>query len=119
MGQAVSMMAAGTSAEQAKAINGTVATGLTAAGSATGDAYVLTSGINNFTTVASSTGARLPDSGTPGDCVVVANNGANTLTVYSPTGGTVNGGSSESRAATTVGIFYCISPLVWVGALGA
>jgi hypothetical protein len=62
---------------------------VTAAGSTTADATVLSTTINMVTTVASGTGVRLP-SATAGDIVIIKNKGANTLSIYPPTGGTVD-----------------------------
>lgn len=68
---------------------GTVADGLTAAGSTNADALQLGAAINRSTTTASGTGVKLPLP-TPGDRVTVINSGANALLVYPGTGATIN-----------------------------
>lgn len=75
--------------------------GLTATGSAYGDALQLTQYVwNSVETVAAGTGVRLPYGAVlPGVFCVVRNAGANALTVYAYTGGTVNGAASVSVAA--------------------
>lgn len=70
------------------------ATGLTATGSTAGTALLLTKNANEVTTVSAGTGVRLPSSGVnnvTGIPVVVFNRGANTLNVYPPSGGDIDG----------------------------
>lgn len=81
MATASDMMRGGLSSGQAKAINGQVASTLTAAGSAITDAFDLTASINVITTAAASTGVQLP-SAEIGDEVEVLNLGANAVKVY-------------------------------------
>jgi len=83
------MVVAGLSAGAARAIQGTVASGLTAAGSTQATALALGADTNDFTTVGSGTGAILPPM-SAGDEVFVFNGGANALLVYPPVGGTIN-----------------------------
>ena len=73
--------AGGTSAMSAQAINGRVATGLTAAGTTISDALDLNATINVVSTVAASTGVQLY-SMLIGDEMEVYNAGANSLKVY-------------------------------------
>lgn len=72
-----------------------IATGLTATGSALSDAYQITTLNAVFSTVALSTGAKLPSYWPIGQVGFVQNDGANPLTLYPPTStGTINGGSA-------------------------
>lgn len=71
----------GTSAMSAQAINGRIATGLTATGTIITDALDLNATINVFSTVASGTGAQLYPMQL-GDEMEVYNGGANSLKVY-------------------------------------
>ncbi len=79
----------------ATAINGSAATGLTATGTTLATAYYMSSDVNVFSTVASSTGAVLPTPGA-GDKYVVQNNGASTLSVYPPSGATIGNLSASA-----------------------
>lgn len=92
----------GTAPANALVTVGTVANSLTAAGSSQTDAYALgMDDYNVFTTVASSTGARLPSTLSAGDEIQVVNYGANTLSVYPPTGGKINNGSANAAVSIT------------------
>lgn len=97
--------------------------GETATGSNAAGAFNISACNTYFTTVASSTGAILPpgNTGAPstvslGDEYMIANTGANALTVYPPSGGTVNGGASVSIAANALAYFTCVSTngLTWI-----
>jgi hypothetical protein len=85
------LIGAGTPALQTQGILGSVANGLTAAGSSNTDALQLTAAINRVTTTAASTGVVLPSAMlTPGARVTVINSGANALLVYPGTGAQIN-----------------------------
>lgn len=114
----------GFSANQATNIQGDFDLNITALGSSAATAYLLGACNSICTTVAASTGVILPPGTTgapsftaPFDTYKVANRGANALTVYPPTGGTINGGASASIAAGSFTAFSCISTdgLTWVG----
>lgn len=92
------VMSAGNPATSAGAIAGSVARSLVATGTVTGDALALAAANNFFGTVAANTGARLPP-GTEGDEIFVYNGGASTLTVYPPSGGTINNLSADTGLA--------------------
>jgi len=62
---------------------------LTGTGSTQSDALAIIRPINEFTTVASGTGARLPTS-IPGTRIVIRNSGANSLRVYPASGASIN-----------------------------
>jgi hypothetical protein len=92
---------------------------LTAAGNSQGTALVIPSGqdLSVFTTVAASTGAILPASGvSPGEEYVIANHGANALSVYPAVGGTMGTASANaaySLAAGKTGYFLYVGSLAW------
>lgn len=117
------MMATGLPAETAKAIAGSFATAVTAAGSALADATAISADVNVVTTTPGSTGVRLPTPRAIGDRVVVANLGANALAVYPPTAlAKINNGSAgaaETLSATQCGMFIAINATDYVGILGA
>lgn len=92
-------------------------TALTATGTTQTDAFPLIGGtaFHEFTTVASGTGCRMPVSPLP-ITVVISNAGAETLNVYPPSGGTIDGGSTDAAvtiAATKSGSFWAAGPLTW------
>jgi hypothetical protein len=111
------VLGAGTSGGTTTAICGDVANTLTAAGSAAGDALALSAVFNRVSTTAASTGVKLPTA-EAGAMVVVANDGASSLTVYPQSGSTIDGASSVAIATTKRRIFVGISPTVWVSILG-
>ena len=75
------MMQGGTSAGQAKALNGQSNTSVTAAGTSITDAFDLLTSNTVITTAGSGTGVQLP-SGEIGDSVDILNLGANAVIVY-------------------------------------
>ena len=75
------MMQGGTSAGQARALNGQFNTSITAAGTAISDATDLLTSTNVITTAAASSGVQLPTAQI-GDQVDILNLGANAVTVY-------------------------------------
>ena len=81
MALALNILRGGFSAGQAKAVNGAIATGLTAAGTTRGTALALTGDTNVIGTAAASSGVALP-SCEIGDSCEVYNGGANAVTVY-------------------------------------
>lgn len=85
-----------------------IATGLTATGANQGTAYAITKTLNEFTTVAASTGGRLP-SVEPGELFLVANKGANALAVYPPGGANIDSLAANvaiSMTANTRKLFF-------------
>ena len=122
MATASNIMRGRYSAGQAKAINGAIATALTAAGTVIGDALDLTADTNVIGTCASGAGVQLPAAGI-GDSVEVYNGGANACAVY-PDGSTIqiNGltaGSGFLLATNTS--CYCrkITSIRWIAFLSA
>lgn len=112
------VLAAGNSPLSSITICGDVANTLTAAGSSATDALQLSAVYSRVATTAASTGVKLPPCET-GAMVAVANDGANSLTVYPATGATIDGGANVAIATTKRRIFIGISPTVWVSVLGA
>ena len=80
-----------------QAIKGTIATGISAAGTTVSDATALTSDYNVVSTVAALAGVKLPV-GNAGDEIFVLNTGANPLTVYAPSTGQINGHTADVGA---------------------
>jgi len=88
---------------------------VSAAGSSASDATLLTKNVNFVSTVAASTGVKLWDGGAGFGPIVVRNGGANTLTVYAPTGHTINGsGNSQTCSTTQTIIYFQVSSTNWV-----
>jgi hypothetical protein len=73
---------------------------LTATGNSQATALSLVSSFSVFGTVAASTGAII---GEPRGIYFVANNGANTLTLYPPVGGNINGGTLNAGISIPTG----------------
>lgn len=99
----------------------TVAAGLLATGTIQGDAYAIVYAVNEFTTVASGTGALLPTS-TVGMGVTIYNGGANPLKVYPNSGATINGLATNAAmllSTNTAITLTCVSATRWVGVLSA
>lgn len=88
---------------------------ITALGTTGPTAYAMVKGNSKFTTVTASTGGILPSGCSPGDTALVSNDGASALTIYPPTGGTINAGASLSIAAAGWAIITCWSAdgLTW------
>jgi hypothetical protein len=121
MALAKNMMGGGLPGGTADAINGSVATGLTATGTTQGTALALGADINFLGTVASSTGAILY-AGQSGDSQIVYNGGANALTVYPPSGAKINNASTNagvSLATNTFCQYHCVSSTQWIANLSA
>ena len=115
------MMQGGLSAGQVSAINGQIASGLTATGTTQGTALAISADINSFGTVASGTGAKL-FAAMPGDSQIVYNGGANALTVYPPTGARINGVAVNGGVALGTNTFceyFCVSATQWIGDMSA
>lgn len=121
------LMGAGCAALQAQASVGMPSLALTAAGNSLATALAAPSDAMQFTTVAASTGVRLPAdaTGTAGlfDTYLVVNHGANTLSVYPGTssGKIANGsaGAAFSVAATKMATFVYLGTDNWAASLSA
>lgn len=100
----------------AKAVIGDASTGLTAAGANQATAYVIVSPLSVFSTVAAGTGARLPTGSSPNDSLATYNGGANALTVYPASGGSINGGATNTGVSVsikTLARFTCVGGDNW------
>ena len=120
-GLAKQIMGGGISFGAAKAINGSVATGLTATGTTQGTGLALNAAVNVFSTVAASTGAVLC-SCEVSDQQMVYNGGASTLTIYPDSGSTINqlsANSGVSLAANTAMLCKRITSTRWIAMLSA
>lgn len=103
-------------------VNPSQITGVTATGTATGDAYVIPQQqfVRVDTTPANS-GVRIYSpavAAVPGPEIFIINKGANTLKVYPPTGGQIDGGGADVAYSLSAGAkkrFVCISDnrLLW------
>jgi hypothetical protein len=92
-----------------------IATGLSAAGANQAAATAITKTMSEFTTVAASTGGRLPTP-EPGEFFFVANKGANALSLYPATGGAINSlatNAAFSMAADTRKLFFAFTATQW------
>ena len=82
---------------------GTFGLGLVAAGTTTSLATVMTAVFNEFTTVGSGLGGRLP--AITGTLLMVKNKGANTLNVYPPIGAQIDAlGTNTATTIATLGV---------------
>ena len=92
-----------------------IATGISAAGTNQGTATVLSKSINAVSTVGSGQGVQLP---TPeaGEVLLIANQGANSLSVYPASGHTINALSANaalSMATDTRKLFFAATSSAW------
>lgn len=94
-----------------KGIKWTTARSLVAAGTGASDALSLTAVINEVTSTAASTGVIFPTF-PKGELRVIANRGANALTVYPPTGGSFVTGSTVSMGSSTCAAFFALADSV-------
>jgi len=96
---------------------------ITAAGSTSANATACGAGANFFVmTATGSDGIRMNSAVPLLTEIVVANTSGSNGVVYPPTGGKVNGGSTdagETIGTTTVQIWWRISNTDWVASLGA
>jgi len=95
---------------------------LTAAGTNQATALEVTANINRFSTVAAGTGAKLNSAITLGLPQIIYNGGANPLTVYPATGGTINSlaaNAGHTLAINTTCLYFSTSATAWVGILSA
>lgn len=121
MALAKKMMQGGVSAGAAKAINGDIASALTATGTTQGTALALNAALNVMGTVSSGTGVILPACELSDD-LMVYNGGANALLIYPDSGAKINGQSTNaaiSLATATAIKLKRVSATQWVGILSA
>lgn len=114
------MIASGIPPAVIQAIQGSLATGISAAGTTVADATALTNDHNVVSTVAAGAGVVLP-TGNAGDVIEVLNTGANPLNVYAPSTGQINGHTADVAAVLpikTVGRFRYTSTVNVTAFLG-
>lgn len=102
MTQTLHLTGLGMAASLAQNVVGGVSNTQTATGSSSQtNSFAIVSDITIFTTAAGNTGARLPAGSSPGDSFVISNLDSNTMLIYPPTGGVINGGSVNASANLT------------------
>ena len=104
-------------------VQGSVGNTLTATGTTRANALALTKAINNLTTVATNTGAILPDPVTVGEggSVVIFNAGASAAQIYAPGSTTIDGVAGATGVALTNAkrcIYYVIGGVYVSAQLG-
>ena len=93
---------------------------LTAAGTNQATALQLAAVLNQVTTAASGTGVKLYATPVAGDITVIYNGGANQLTVYPQTSGTINGLAANAGfflGTNTAVILFAATTTAWVAIL--
>lgn len=122
MALAKDIMGGGFSAGQAQAIQGTINSAVSAAGTVITDATDLDASNNYISTAAASSGVQLP-SVPLGDSVLVYNGGANPVKVYPPdTSSTINSASAGVAVlcpVNTLMSFYRWTSTKWVAGMSA
>lgn len=114
------MMAAGLPAGLIEVLTDT-ADSQTAAGTNQATAHETSTAVVRYTTVASGTGCLL-DNGARGDSQLIINDGANALSVYPPTGHTINGLSANAAFSIAAGgwcFFDHVTATRWIGGTDA
>ena len=96
------------------------ATTLTATGTNLATALTLPYAVNNFSTVAASTGCVFQTNELPGTDIWIYNGGANALTVYTPSGETINAAATSfSLSAGAKAVFKKINGTIWMSIVSA
>lgn len=117
------LVGAGVPAPAVQYYVGTVSNTQTATGSSSqANSFAITADITIFTTAAANSGARLPSTAGPGDVFTIANYDTNTMLIYPPVGGILNGGSANASVnlATKKGAdCLCIDNLNFIVMNGA
>lgn len=104
MALAKEMVANGLFVNTAKAVGGSVVTGVTAGTTQTQAGATALTGANNVVgTVANANDGVILPVAEVGDSVYVRNAGANTAKVYPPVGGSVNGGTANAAVTLASG----------------
>lgn len=111
MSTAVELGVSGLGPVGARAVLGSVATGLVAVGATAVTALALGSANNFITTSAAATGVMLPP-GTAGDCIFVMNRAGQALIVYPQAGATINGTTSFSQTSAKSALYVYSSATV-------
>ena len=85
---------------------------VTATGSTSqANSYAIRAAVTEITTAASASGVRLPADANPGDSFIICNKGANTCLLYPPSGGTINGGSTNAAINITAALTVMVKTL--------
>ena len=92
-------------------------TNLTAAGTSAGAALTIVAVFNDVATVTSGTGVRLPTT-EAGETIYVINSGANPLTIYPPSGSTINGATSNELLPGGVSLYMANTTTTWYSMQG-
>lgn len=90
----------GTQTQAASALIGGCQNAQTATGTTQATAFLCSSSVTEFTTVASNSGAQLPLAD-PGDWAVISAQGANDLKVYGQTGENIDAGAANAAYTHT------------------
>lgn len=107
------VLGAGAAQLMTVAICGDGSTGLTASGTSSSTAYQIVKIYNNFTTVAASSGAKLPPT-EAGEVIYITNSGANALSVYPyEAATTIDGGVPATVNAGCSAIFFAVTNSSW------
>ncbi len=113
MPQAAILLKTGLSPSTAQAVTGFCDIGVTATGSnSQANSYAIVATNTFVSTAAANTGVRLQTSQSPGDGGFIYNGGASTLHIYPPSGGKINGGSTDAASDITTlksALWMCIS----------
>lgn len=97
MTRVATLVGTGVAPSSAQATVGFNDIGVTATGSnSQANSYAIQYSNTFVGTAASGSGVRLPTGASPGDSFFIYNGGANTLHIYPPTGGVINGGSANA-----------------------
>jgi len=80
-----------------------LATGVAAAGTTQAAATLLPARFNQISTAAANSGVRLPSGVRSSGMVRARNDGANTVKVYPPVGGKINGGTANAAVTLAAG----------------
>ncbi len=111
----------GLSAINAQAVQGTVASAVTATGGSQAAAFPLAADYN-YVNGGSTLGVIIPAMN-PGDEITVYNKNAGAIQVYPPTGAIINGLGANSpyavAAATPFAVVACITPLIYIASQSA
>lgn len=85
---------------------------IVAAGTSAGDATQIKYVYNSIDTTVPGSGVKLPTT-EMGAVIFIANSGAHTVTVYPPTGSTINQTTSSSIAQNHTSLFFAVSNTQW------
>jgi len=107
------VLGAGAAQLMTVAICGDGSTSLTASGTSSSTAYQINKVYNNFTTVAASSGAKLPPT-EAGEVIYITNSGANVLSVYPyEATTTIDGGVPATVNVGCSAIFFAVTNSSW------